>query len=95
LHWCTRSGAVRPAPIYADGIEPLTLIRALRSGGVATLGALAARTGAPRDELLWAVEEALARGWISASGPGCGDGICSTSAPTVYAISERGRAAVS
>ncbi len=67
---------------------------ALKSGGVATLGALAARTGAQRDELLWALEEALARGWIRASGPDCGpDGICSTSAPTVYAITDLGRAA--
>lgn len=71
----------------------MTLTRALKAGGVATLGALAARTGAPREELLWAVEEALAVGWITASGPGCGDGICSTAAPTVYAISDRGRAA--
>ncbi len=80
---------------YFRGIDPLDLTRHLKTGGVATLGALAARSNVPRDELLWAVEEALARGWISASGPGCGDGICSTSAPTVYAISERGRAAVS
>ena len=71
----------------------MALIRSLKAGGVATLGALAARTGAQRDELLWAVEEALDRGWISASGADCGDGICSTSAPTVYAITERGRAA--
>ena len=74
-------------------MDALTLTRSLKTGGVATLGALAARTGAQRDELLWAVEEALARGWITASGVGCGDGICSTSAPTVYAITDVGRAA--
>ena len=44
--------------------------------------------------LLWAVEEAIALGWISASGADCGDGICSTSAPTVYAITRAGRSAV-
>lgn len=78
---------------YLRWIDPLALTRSLKTGGVATLAALAARTGAERDELVWAVEEALARGWITGSGPGCGDGICSTSAPTVYAITDRGRAA--
>ena len=88
------------AGVYPDrarptvrGIDPLTLVRSLKSGGVATLGALAARTGAPRGELLWAVEEALEQGWISASGFDCGDGICSTSAPTIYALTGRGREA--
>ena len=74
-------------------MDAVTLTRALKSGGVATLGALASRTGADRDLLLWAVEDALERGWITASGPGCGDGICSTAAPAIYAITERGRAA--
>ena len=74
-------------------MDSLAVTRALR-GGVATLGALGARTGADRESLLWALEDALARGWVSASGPGCGDGICSTSAPTMYSLTEAGRAAL-
>lgn len=69
--------------------------RALR-GGVATLDALAGRLGgASRDELLWAVEDAVARGWVSSSGgEDCGpDGLCGTSAPVVYSATEAGRAA--
>lgn len=61
---------------------------------MATLGALGARTGAERSELLWAVEEAIERGWVLASGPGCDGGICGTSAPTVYSITESGRVAL-
>jgi hypothetical protein len=66
--------------------------RALR-GGVATLDALAARTGGQRELLLWALEEAVERGWVSSSDPGCGpDGMCATDAPVVYSLTERGRA---
>ena len=68
--------------------------RALK-GGVATLDALAARTGESRDLLLWAVQEAIERGWVSASGEACGpDGICASGAPVVYALTERGRATI-
>jgi hypothetical protein len=77
-------------------MDALAVARALR-GGVATLDALAARIGGPatRDELVWAVQDALDRGWISSSGgEDCGpDGLCGSSAPTVYSATERGRSA--
>ena len=70
------------------------MTRALE-GGVATLDALAARTGEARDPLLWALEEAVARGWVSASGEGCGrDGICASGAPVIYALTQQGRATI-
>jgi hypothetical protein len=70
------------------------VVRALR-GGPATLDALHARLGAPaRDALTWALEEALARGWVhSTAEVGCGpDGLCGASAPAVFALTPGGRA---
>lgn len=61
---------------------------------MATLGALAARTGADRTVLVWAVEEAIERGWVRASGPGCDGGLCGTTAPTMYSLTEAGRDAL-
>jgi len=73
--------------------DPLDVVRALR-GGVATLDALAARMHLPRDELVWALEEALRQGWAVSSDPGCGpQGVCATGAPVVYAITDTGRRA--
>src|SRR5689334_8182535 len=75
---------------YPHGVAPspdaTAVARALR-GGVATLDALAARLGRPaRDELLWALDDAVARGWVVSSDAGdCGpDGLCGSSAPVVY-----------
>jgi hypothetical protein len=76
--------------------DPLEIVRALR-GGPATLDALHARLGAPaRDSLGWAVEDAVARGWVrSSAGEDCGpDGICSTSSPAVFTLTPAGRAAL-
>ena len=76
-------------------VDAAAVTRALR-GGVATLDALAARLGgAGRDELLWALEDAARRGWVrSNAGEDCGpDGLCGTSAPTVYTATDAGRAA--
>ena len=73
--------------------DAAAVARALR-GGVATLDALAARLpGATRDELLWALEDAVDRGWVrSSGGEECGpDGLCGTSAPVVYTATEAGR----
>ena len=75
--------------------DPQELLRALR-GGPATLDALGARLGgAQRDALAWALDEALARGWVRSSAEAdCGpDGVCSTSAPTVFTLTPGGRAA--
>jgi hypothetical protein len=68
--------------------------RALR-GGPATLDALGARLGtAEREALTWALDDALARGWVRSSGADCGpDGVCSTSAPTIFTLTGDGRAA--
>ena len=73
--------------------DPLALATALRHGP-ATLDALVARLGAPaRDELTWALDDALRRGWV-ASPADCGpEGVCSTSAPAVFRLTEAGRAA--
>ena len=71
------------------------ILRALR-GGPATLDALDARLGAPaRDALTWAVDDAVARGLVASSaGADCGpDGICGTSAPTVFTLTPAGRSA--
>jgi hypothetical protein len=71
------------------------IIAALR-GGPATLDALYARLGGPeRDSLGWAVDDAVARGWVlSSAGAECGpDGICSTSTPAVFTLTPAGRAA--
>jgi hypothetical protein len=76
-------------------IDAAAVTRALR-GGIATLDALAARLGgAGRDELLWALEDARASGWVSSGGgEDCGpDGLCGASAPTVYTLTDAGRAA--
>jgi hypothetical protein len=74
----------------ADDVLP-----ALR-GGPATLDALSARLGGPaRDALTWAVDEAVARGFVRSSAEAdCGpDGICGTSAPAVFTLTPAGRAA--
>jgi hypothetical protein len=74
----------------ADDVLP-----ALR-GGPATLDALSARLGGPaRDALTWAVDEAVARGFVRSSAEAdCGpDGICGTSATAVFTLTPAGRAA--
>jgi hypothetical protein len=77
---------------------PTTDARAIATalrGGPATLDALHARLGGPeRDSLGWAVDEAVARGWVqSSAGEDCGpDGVCSTSAPAVFTLTPAGRA---
>jgi hypothetical protein len=76
-------------------MEADDIVRALR-GGPATLDALHARLGAPpRDALAWAVDEAIARGLVrSSAGADCGpDGLCGSSAPAVFRLSESGRVA--
>ena len=78
---------------------PTTDARAIAAalrGGPATLDALDARLGGPeRDSLGWAVDDAVARGWVrSTAGADCGpDGICGTSAPAVFALTPDGRSA--
>ena len=75
--------------------DPIAVLSGLRRGP-ATLDALHARLGAPdRDALSWAVDEAVARGWVrSSAAPDCGpDGICSTSPPTVFTLTPAGRSA--
>lgn len=72
-------------------VEPLVVARALR-GGVATLDALAARTGAQRDELVWALDEAAARGWVTAPQEDCG--VCAGQPPVVYRLTDAGRRAL-
>ena len=49
--------------------------------------------GAGRDALTWAVDDAVARGWVaSTAGADCGpDGLCGTSAPTVFTLTPAGR----
>ena len=76
-------------------MHPDDILRAL-GGGPATLDALGARLGAPaRDALTWAVDEAVARGLVASSaGADCGpDGICGTTAPTVFTLTPAGRTA--
>lgn len=77
-------------------MDALAVVLAL-SRGPATLDALSARTRAgTREELQWAVDEAVERGWVLASGDLCGpDGICSTAPPNVLSLTEAGRAAAS
>jgi hypothetical protein len=68
------------------------IVRALR-GGPATFDALGARLGGPvRDELTWALDDAVARGLVhSTAGADCGpDGICGTSAPAVFTLTPAG-----
>jgi hypothetical protein len=79
----------------AANVDATDVARALR-GGVATLDALATRLGgAARDELLWAVEDAVGRGWVSATGgEDCGpDSLCGASAPRMYVATDAGRSA--
>jgi hypothetical protein len=76
--------------------DPHDVLRALR-GGPATLDALGARLGgAERAALTWAVDDAVARGWVHSSDAAeCGpDGVCSESAPAVFTLTPDGRAAV-
>ena len=83
------------SPHCSDDVDR-EIVRALR-GGPATLDALHARLGAPaRDALGWAVDDAVARGWVrsSAGAGGEPDGICSASAPAVLALTPGGRAAL-
>jgi len=83
------------ASIVSPMAEPHDILRALR-GGPATLDALAARLGsAERDSLTWAVDDAVARGWVASTvGADCGpDGLCGTSAPTVFSLTPAGRSA--
>ena len=71
------------------------ILRALR-GGPATLDALAARLGGPeREALTWAVDEAVGRGLVhSTAAADCGpDGLCGSSAPAVFTLTDAGRAA--
>jgi hypothetical protein len=75
--------------------DPQEVARALR-GGPATLDALRARLGAPEREALgWALDEAVARGWVhSSAGADCGpDGVCASTAPAVFTLTPDGRAA--
>ena len=75
--------------------EPIDILHALH-GGPATLDALAARLGAvPRDAVVWALDDAVARGWAaSTAGAECGpDGLCGTSAPAVFTLTPAGRSA--
>ncbi len=77
--------------------DPHEVLRALRGGGPATLDALHARLRAPeRDALAWALDDAVARGWVHSSADAdCGrDGICSVSAPAVFSLTPGGRAAL-
>ena len=74
--------------------DAAAVARALRAG-VATLDALAARLDQPaRDELLWALDDAVARGWVTSSiADDCGpNGLCGASAPVVYSATDAGRA---
>jgi hypothetical protein len=74
--------------------DAAAVARALRRG-VATLDALGARlSGATRDEVVWALEDAIERGWVQRSGgEDCGpDGLCGTAAPVVYTATDAGRA---
>jgi hypothetical protein len=74
-------------------IDPLDVVGALRNGA-ATLDALHGRLGAPaREALGWAVEEAIARGWVQSSAGRGPDGVCSTTAPAVFTLTPTGRAA--
>ena len=76
-------------------MTPDDILRALR-GGPATLDALHARLGGPpRDELTWAVDEAVERGLArSTDEADCGpDGICGSTAPAVFTLTPEGRAA--
>jgi hypothetical protein len=76
-------------------LDPLAVTAVLR-GGPATLDALAARLGGPaREDLAWALDDALGRGWIAAPAADCGpDGVCSTAPPAVYRLTDGGRTAL-
>ena len=90
-----RPRAGRVTLIVMSPTDARAIAAALR-GGPATLDALHARLGAPeRDSLGWVVDDAVARGWVrSSAGADCGpDGVCSTSAPAVFALTPGGPAA--
>jgi hypothetical protein len=76
-------------------LDPLAVTAALR-GGPATLDALGARLGgAAREELAWALDDALGRGWVACPTADCGpDGVCSTAPPAVFRLTDKGRAAL-
>lgn len=64
-------------------------IRAALGRGPATPDALAARLGGvDRDALMWALDELVREGAVvSTAEVDCGtDGLCATSAPTVYSL---------
>jgi hypothetical protein len=70
---------------------PDDITRALRLGP-ATPDALAARLGdVERDAMWWAVDEAVRLGLVSSTARiECGpDGLCGTSAPTVFSLATR------
>ena len=72
---------------------PEDVLRALRSGGVATLDALAARLGGPdREQLTWTLEELDEQGLVALSRPpDCGpDGLCGTQPPTTVTLTPAG-----
>lgn len=86
----SREPTAHPSPARPDALLVTVALR----DGIATLDALAARTAADREMLLWALDEAVELGWVAASGPGCGpDGLCGASPPTVYSVTEAGRRA--
>lgn len=71
------------APVPAT---PEAVLRALRTGGVATLDALSARLGGPdRESLTWTLEELAEDGLVHLNRPpDCGpDGLCGTQPPTM------------
>jgi hypothetical protein len=73
--------------------DSAAITRALRAGGPATLDALAARLGGlSRDDLAWALQDAMARGLVTSSAEAdCGaDGVCSTAPPTVFRLTDAG-----
>lgn len=81
--------------VIQTDLDAITVARALR-GGPATLDALSARLGgADRDALLWAIGDARERGYLTGGESlDCGpDGLCGTSAPPVYLITDAGRSA--
>jgi hypothetical protein len=91
----TTAGARRHTAVMPT-TDARAIVRALR-GGPATLDALHARLGEPeRESLGWAVDDAVARGWVgSSAGEDCRpDGVCSTSAPAVFTLTPSGREAL-
>jgi hypothetical protein len=89
-----RMSPARPAPAvrtYHRGVSSPTpdAIRTALARGPATPDALAARLGGvDRDLLMWAVDELVRAGAVTSTAAGeCGpDGLCATSAPTIYSL---------